>query len=245
MSEPAPLLAAEERPPTWGLGDAVVAVLVGNGAAILLATTWAVAGGESRVTWGLVVLSTLGLWIGFAGVPWWASVRKGRASLAADYGWRWSLPADIVIGVVTAVVVQFVVLRVIVELFALFEPDLEFSQSSQELAEEVDAPRFAVLVLVLAIGAPLAEELFFRGLLLRSLVRRWGSAVGIVVSAVLFGLVHTESGSAAAVGAAVTGLAVFGGALAWLTERFGRMGPAICGHIAFNVIAVIGIALQR
>ena len=50
------------------------------------------------------------------------------------------------------------------------------------------------------IGAPFFEEVFFRGVLLRSLARlfgRWGGwagpALAVVVSGTLFGLAHAES----------------------------------------------------
>ena len=56
----------------------------------------------------------------------------------------------------------------------------------------------AVLAPFLIIGAPLVEELFFRGLVLRSLSRRGGAVLAVVGSSVLFGLVHFQTGMGAA-----------------------------------------------
>lgn len=229
----------------WGLGDALLAGATGYLVAILVSATWVGVTGDTSATWGVTVLSTIGLWAGFAGVPWLVSLRKGRGSLAQDYGWRIDLRVDIVVGVVAAVMTQFAVLRLVTYGFSLFEPDIELSQGAQDMAERVDTVRFAVLAGVFVLGAPLAEELLFRGILLRSLVRRWGGGVGVVGSGLVFGLVHAEGGNAASVGAVVTGLAILGIVLAWLTERYGRMGPAIVAHITFNFVAVVDLALRR
>jgi len=52
-------------------------------------------------------------------------------------------------------------------------------------------PRGRLMLAVLAVGlAPLLEELFFRGLIQRSLERKWGIAGGILGASALFALVH-------------------------------------------------------
>ncbi len=48
------------------------------------------------------------------------------------------------------------------------------------------------LVLIAVVGAPLVEELFFRGLLLRSIEKRLGWVWAIVGSSVFFGLAHPQ-----------------------------------------------------
>ena len=90
----------------------------------------------------------------------------------------------------------------------------------------------AVLFLFLAVGAPLVEELFFRGLLLRSLARRFGPVVATLGSAVAFGLAHFELLQLAA-------LILFGLVLALLAERTGRLGPGIVAHATFNAATVL------
>lgn len=49
-----------------------------------------------------------------------------------------------------------------------------------------------VLGLSVVVAAPLAEELFFRGLVFRAIQARWGLALGMVISGLLFALVHFE-----------------------------------------------------
>lgn len=45
-------------------------------------------------------------------------------------------------------------------------------------------------VLMTVVAAPILEEVFFRGLVLESLSRRWGGRAAVLVSSALFGLVH-------------------------------------------------------
>ncbi len=88
------------------------------------------------------------------------------------------------------------------------------------------------------VGAPFFEELFFRGVLLRSLARLFGDiggfvgpALAIIVSGVLFGLAHAES-------LQLLGLAVFGIILSLVSYRTGRLGMNMVAHATFNLMAV-------
>ena len=48
-------------------------------------------------------------------------------------------------------------------------------------------------LLLLCVVAPVCEEVLFRGIIQRSLARRWGTASAVVASAVFFALVHSAS----------------------------------------------------
>ena len=96
----------------------------------------------------------------------------------------------------------------------------------------------AVLFVAFAVLAPVVEELFFRGLFLGAIRKRFGSAVAIALSSIVFGLVHVNGFDKAGV---FTGgaLALFGLALALLVERYRVLGPAIAAHVAFNVFSLV------
>jgi hypothetical protein len=106
--------------------------------------------------------------------------------------------------------------------------------AQRETAAAHSSGSVVVIFLFLAVGAPLVEELFFRGLLLRSLLERTRPALAIPVSAVLFGLAHFEA-------LQFGGLAVFGLVLGVLAWRTGRLGPSIGAHAAFNAAAVAAL----
>jgi hypothetical protein len=78
-----------------------------------------------------------------------------------------------------------------------------------------------------------SEEIFFRGLLQRSFVARFGAPIGIGVAAFVFGLVHLDPPQA--MGAMLTG-----GFLGWIAWRSGSIVPAIAAHVANNFLAWLG-----
>ena len=87
-----------------------------------------------------------------------------------------------------------------------------------------------VLALILgAVVAPLAEEVFFRGFLFAGLRRDhpfWLAAMG---SALIFAVGHMVPG-------AILPLGVLGFLFAWLRERTGSIWPSIVMHAANNAL---------
>lgn len=61
-----------------------------------------------------------------------------------------------------------------------------------DVARTTEPSGFAWLLLFGALAPGFAEELSFRGLLQTRLVERWGVAMGIVISSVLFGVWHLD-----------------------------------------------------
>jgi len=97
--------------------------------------------------------------------------------------------------------------------------------------------------------APLLEELFFRGLLLRSVLgttrtagggRVSSSVIAVVVSGLVFALVHTlTAGSTTAVVVVGVSTFVFGASAAVLSVVTGRLGGAVVAHVTFNALVVV------
>jgi membrane protease YdiL (CAAX protease family) len=83
------------------------------------------------------------------------------------------------------------------------------------------------------LGAPLVEELFFRGLLLRSIQGKWGAVAGVVISSLVFGLFHVQATAASSLYTVVS-TAITGAALAVLVLRTNRLGTSILSHVLFN-----------
>ena len=89
-------------------------------------------------------------------------------------------------------------------------------------------------IVALAVVTPVAEEVFFRGFVLRGLVNRWGVVPGIFLSSVIFAALHFQPGVIFPV--FVTGVLL--GTLYWQT---GSIWPGIGVHAAQNLIATVGI----
>lgn len=184
----------------------------------------------------VIVAGLLGLWAGFVGVSFWVSDRQGTGSLANDFGFRFNWLVDLPVGITLALGLR-VAETGLVRLGAWFGvPSNEMSNS--QILDTGTIGALVVLGLCVALGAPVAEELFFRGLTLQALSGRFGVVMGVVVSSLLFGLMHLRDFSAG--GAYIVLLtALIGAAFAAVTLRMGRLGPTVVGHVAFNTSAVM------
>lgn len=166
------------------------------------------------------------LWTFLVGVPLVATRFKG-AGPVRDLGLRFR-PVDLAafpLGVALQAVVVPALYWPLLRLLDRTAGDVE--SEARELTDAASGAGIAVLVVIVCIGAPFAEELFFRGLLLRAVEKRWSLAVAVVASTVVFGLSHFQ-------GIQLPALLLFGAVAGVLTVRTGRLGPAILCHAGFN-----------
>ncbi|MEM9007234.1 MAG: CPBP family intramembrane glutamic endopeptidase [Cyanobacteria bacterium P01_F01_bin.86] len=84
-----------------------------------------------------------------------------------------------------------------------------------------------LIIVVLVIGAPILEEFLFRGFLIHRWGTRWNPRIAVILSSILFGVLHPNP----------IGLSVFGLALALLYLRSRSLGLAIVVHSLNNAIA--------
>jgi membrane protease YdiL (CAAX protease family) len=107
---------------------------------------------------------------------------------------------------------------------------------------EQNGPAAVVIVIITAvIVAPIAEELFFRRILLGWIDARVpssGGSVAILASALLFGLSHWGQGLA------WIPLVILGIALGELARRRGSVVAAILLHALFNAVSVVMLVVQ-
>jgi membrane protease YdiL (CAAX protease family) len=112
-----------------------------------------------------------------------------------------------------------------------------------------DTSAFAVTVTAVyaILIAPVHEELFFRGILFRSIRDRYGFGAGATFSGLAFGLVHYIGGhSSFFSNLLLMVIMVFTGfALAFLYERRGNIVASMLAHATFNAIGVIAIFALR
>jgi membrane protease YdiL (CAAX protease family) len=114
---------------------------------------------------------------------------------------------------------------------------LEFEKNNPVAQIVTALPKLGIAGLVLAvlgigIGAPLGEEMFFRGFAFTALRRRFGLATGLIVSALLFTLPHTY---------ALGLLPVFllGLLMAWTYHNSGSLWIPIIIHAVNNTASVL------
>lgn len=120
-------------------------------------------------------------------------------------------------------------------------------QQSQNLV--VTSHSVAVYVLlgvVVVLIAPVVEETMFRGLMLRTLMRRWGFWPAALLSSAIFAAFHTYEVSTLA-GALTLAAVVFALGLAncLLVRWSGRLAAGIMNHMVFNGLAITVLALTN
>ena len=115
----------------------------------------------------------------------------------------------------------------------------------EQVSRHLPAIGTAMTVVYAIAIAPVGEELFFRGILFRSLRQRYGFAVGLAGSGALFGLVHYVPGAWQG-SVLLIGVMVFTGvALAWFHARRENLLANVAAHMTFNVIGLALIYFYR
>jgi hypothetical protein len=223
------------------IGALIFALIAGAIAGKTSAQMQAIASASVPPEW-YVVVTLVGLWIGFVGAPWLASRTQGTRNFVRDLGLRfkWIDLVGILIGLGGQLLVAL--------MYAPFQHDIHnFNAPSQKLTGASHGAGFVVIAVATVLLAPAAEELFFRGLLLKGIVRLFtplrvaggartaGVVLAVIADGLLFGLAHGEW-------VQLAGLAVFGTILAAVSYRTGRLGMNMVAHASFNLVAIIAIA---
>jgi CAAX protease family protein len=224
------------RRPLRSVGAVVAGYLGGTAAAIVLVSLSGSAVNSSVFN----TLSFVGLWVGFVGVPVYLSRTRGTGRMATDFGLRFGGPADLGLGLAGGVG-AYLAAELYSAVLQAAGDHADLGHEATQLSGHGLGIGFLVFGLLAAVGAPIAEEIFFRGLTQPVAQRYLGGWGGLALTSVAFGFAHLGSNPIEA----VVPLALFGlvvGALYW---RTGRLGPGIVAHMTFNGITVVALALSR
>jgi membrane protease YdiL (CAAX protease family) len=213
------------RPPRWGIPDAVVALL---GFVVLSVIVAVVAGVAGLPFWVTLLLGVFVPWLALGGWPLLTTSLQGNGpviDLGITLRWKdvgWGLlggVAALVAGSVVAVIVQAIAGDV--------------SSAAADLGKDLrnEAGLVPILVFAAAVGfgAPIVEELAFRGLGYNALAKRglptWAV---IVITTVAFSLFHLEP-------VRIPILLASGAILAVLRWQTRGVGAPIVAHMVNNV----------
>jgi uncharacterized protein len=194
----------------------------------------AVNGGFDDPSIPSIVAGTAAGWIVFVVALWWVSTRSGSGDFLADYAVRWR-PLDLV-GVPAGVLTQLVLLPALYYPLQQWFPDAfsdsDLEERAQDLVDKAGGAKTVLLVLLVAVGAPIVEELVYRGLLQRSVARSIGAVPSLLVVSLLFAGIHISP-------VEIPGLFLAGLVFGTCLVLTGRLGPAILAHAAFNATALV------
>lgn len=174
----------------------------------------------------------------------WFAVRRGRrlgdGCLQAGLGWQPVRRRRIVAALVGCAVLTPIALAVLVievpgvRAFAL-------RTGVGGLADGLGWAAFAAMAVALVIGAPVAEEVFFRGWLWAGLRQSWGVLGTSAATGALFLLLHLPNGGWRRA-VMLLPLTVM---LSLARELGGSVRASIAVHLANNAVAVAVLALAR
>lgn len=238
-----------DRPPAAiPLSVAAVAWVASWFAGNLLASvalTAAGATGTDVPTWARAI-GALSLWIPMVSALFVVSQRHATGRVRDDLGFRFAA-AD-ALGIVFGVATQLIVVRAVYWPLQQIWPDTFAQERLEETArrlvdraESDGAVWMAALVVIVVVGAPVVEELVYRGLLQGAAWRRVGASrpgriAAVVGVAAWFAAIHLRP--VEFVGLFVVGL-VLGACVVWT----GRLGVAVVAHAAFNATGLAVVAL--
>jgi membrane protease YdiL (CAAX protease family) len=220
-----------ERKP-WRLRDAAAALGGGVLAAIIAFLVVDPASADATAVFGVLVpAQSLGM---LATVAFLARRRQPwREAL------RWSVNRSDWLGLLIGAGLQVALALVAA---TLLEVVLRRELPTQEVVEAVGSAAgtldWALVVLGVVVLAPIAEEIVFRGVVLRALERTRGRRIAVYGSASLFALIHLLDPNAVV---AVPFLFVLGVILGNEVIRTGRLGRAVTIHAGFNLVTVLAL----
>ena len=231
-----------DRRAPWPARVAVLALAGAVAASLLAAALGVVAHGLSGGSDFVALLaSQAGLWVALLLTCWGVSRRYGNGDVPHDYALRFRR-SDVAVGLGLSVLARLLAVAVVVPVVVLLGEPV---QGNVQPVDKVAAgpAGAAVLVVFLLVGAPLVEELFFRGLLQRALETRLAAPAAIALQALVFGLAHLSVQLGAANLAIFAVTAVGGLVLGAAARHYHRLGPSIATHSWFNVLPAVAVVL--
>lgn len=137
--------------------------------------------------------------------------------------WGWYLAAPVAAGFTFAIAAALVTAMN----FVLHLPSMEYSDSYRQVGFGLWVP-----LLTIAVQPAIFEELAFRGLIGGGIERALGVRDGLIVTALLFAVLHLSALS-------LVHLSIIGLALGLLRRRSGSLYPGMLMHFTHNALVVL------
>lgn len=218
--------------PGVAIGGYIVAWFAGQVLSSLVATADADTSDELPIP--LLFVAVAATWTMYLLLTWWLSQRHGTGVVRRDYalGVRLVDMAGIPIGAATQLLLVPLLYLPLEAIWpGTFDPD-RLSENAKDLLDRASGPAMALLIVMVVFGAPVVEELVYRGLIQRSLAVHLPAAAALVVAAAIFAIVHFRP-------IEYPGLFAVGLVLGACVTLTGRLGMAIIAHMAFNAVGLV------
>ncbi len=228
----------------FGLG-LIVIVWIGAylASAILTVVVAAIFGadnisGDAAPTWGFA-LAAAAMWL--PSMAMLAIVAKRGASTHFAQEFSLSFKVGDLAGIPIGVVSQIFLVGIVTWPFQQMFPDAfansKLDERATNLVGNAAGAWIVLLGVVVVFGAPIVEELVFRGFIQGSLQKRFRHGTALLVTAVWFTLIHFNP-------IEFPGLFAFALVLGWCFKKTQRLGLSIWAHLAFNATALVLVSIR-
>jgi membrane protease YdiL (CAAX protease family) len=220
---PAPLRISAAA---WGIAWVVGGLVFGS---IALAAMGVDLGAGEDLTIPQLTVAAAVAWATFAVALFVVGNRYGTGDPLVDYRVAFR-PIDL-LAIPAGVATQLALVPALYWPLQQLWPDTfsseRLEERARELADGATGGTAVLLVVVVAIGAPLFEELVYRGLIQRSLAATIGPWPGLIAASVWFGVIHLAP-------VELPGLVLAGFVFGLGLHLTDRLGPSMLAHVAFN-----------
>tara|TARA_B100000953_G_scaffold18144_1_gene15506 strand:- start:161 stop:943 length:783 start_codon:yes stop_codon:yes gene_type:complete len=162
------------------------------------------------------------------GIPCWIvyRIRKKKTNIGS-FNFTIENPRIIPLIVLVAIPLNLGIAGPLIELVPMTD---FFREMIREMVLEMASDQGLLMFIALVIAAPILEELIFRGIMLDGLLRIYSPTKAVIVSSLLFGLIHLNP-------AQFVGGALVGGFMGWVYVHTRSVLATILIHAAFNLTA--------
>ena len=220
------------RIPTWGMGDAIITLVGALGLSLVVSLSLMSQNVDPENSWGLLIAFSAP-WVALAGWPILATKLKGNGP-NIDLGLiapRTHLRLGFVAGLASLVIASL--MAVIVTRFTG-----PLSSTAGDIGLNQSGIVLVIFVLCAMFGAPIVEEIAFRGMLYGALAKAHiNEHLVVLITALVFALFHFEPKRFLI-------LFVIGIILGEVRRRTGSTSAAIVAHVVNNAPAAIFILIS-
>ncbi len=228
----------------FSVGYIVVAWL----SAYLLATLFAVAfqllvgstdiTGDNAPTWAFAV-AAFALWVPNLAMLVIVSNRRGTGNFRRDFSFLFR--GRDFLGIPIGIASQLLLVGIVTWPFRQMFPDAYSNNNIDKRATNlVDAAHgfwIVLLAMIVMIGAPIIEEIVFRGFIQGGMQKRFHQITALVIGAIWFTVVHANP-------IEFPGLFAFAVVLGICFMKTKRLGMSVWAHVAFNATALLLVIIQ-
>jgi membrane protease YdiL (CAAX protease family) len=222
----------------WLIGGWIAAYVAATALQVFLVAAFDISEDVSRQPDWFLLAGALSLWIPQVVLLVVFSRRAGTGSFLDDFSFRFRV-VDLW-GVPIGVLSQVLLVGLVTWPFRTWFPDTFNTENVEDRArtlyDSARGPWLVVLGLIVVIGAPLVEELVYRGFLQAGLRSRINDVVAILITAVWFAGIHGRV-------AELPGLFAFALVLGIAFHMTRRLGMPVIAHLAFNATGLAFLAL--